>query len=82
MIISFLVIGTLLLVSFVFYEKYLAPVTFIPFELLMDRTVFFGAMYFVFVFFESAIWGSYFFSMLQVVWGMSITNASKSYINY
>lgn len=41
LIICFLVIGGLLIIGFIFYEKYLAPVTFIPWELLKNRTVIF-----------------------------------------
>ncbi|KAG9237426.1 hypothetical protein BJ875DRAFT_520242 [Amylocarpus encephaloides] len=76
MIICMITFGGALIIFFGFYEKYLAPKTFIPFELLMDRTVFLAGMMFVFVFFNSIVWGSYFFSMLQVVWGLSIINAS------
>ncbi|KAH8601839.1 major facilitator superfamily domain-containing protein [Bisporella sp. PMI_857] len=76
MIICMIIFGGLLLIAFAVYEKYLAPVTFIPFELLTDRTVLFGAIYFLFVFFAGAIWGSYFFSMLQVVYKLNITEAS------
>lgn len=76
MIICMIVFGALLILAFTIWEKYFAPVTFIPFELLFDRTVFFGGMMFVFVFFNSIVWGSYFFSMLQVVWGLSIVHAT------
>ncbi|KAJ9628433.1 hypothetical protein H2204_009270 [Knufia peltigerae] len=76
MIICMITFGGALLVFFTFWERYLAPKTFIPFELLMDRTVFCAGLMFVFVFFNSMVWGSYFFSMLQVVWGLSITNAT------
>ena len=76
MIICMIIFGGVLLIVFALYEKYLAPVTFIPFELLTDRTVLFGAVYFFFIFFGSAIWSSYFFSMCQVVYGLNITEAS------
>lgn len=76
MIICMITFGGVLLIVFALYEKYLAPKTFIPFELLMDRTVFCAGLMFVFVFFNSMVWGSYFFSMLQVVWSLSITNAT------
>ncbi|EER24213.1 Major Facilitator Superfamily protein [Coccidioides posadasii C735 delta SOWgp] len=76
MIICMIIFGGLLLIFFTIYEKYLARVTFIPFTLLMDRTVFFAAVYFFFVFFCGAVWGGYFFSMLQVVWELDITNAT------
>ncbi|EXJ78799.1 hypothetical protein A1O1_09201 [Capronia coronata CBS 617.96] len=76
MIICMITFGGALLIFFAIYEKYLAPKTFIPFELLMDRTVFFAGLMFVFVFFNSAVWGAYFFSMLQVVWGLSVIDAT------
>ncbi|KIW10761.1 hypothetical protein PV08_10060 [Exophiala spinifera] len=76
MIICMIIFGGVLLIFFVLWEKFWAPKTFIPFELLMDRTVFCAGLMFVFVFFNSMVWGSYFFSMLQVVWGLNITNAS------
>jgi MFS family permease len=76
MIICMIIFGGLLIIAFAFYEKYIAPVTFIPFELLLDRTVFLAGIMFTLVFFNSIVWGSYFFSMLQVVWGLSVINAS------
>ncbi|KIX07792.1 uncharacterized protein Z518_02446 [Rhinocladiella mackenziei CBS 650.93] len=76
MIICMITFGGVLLILFALHEKYLAPKTFIPFQLLMDRTVFCAGLMFVFVFFNSMVWGSYFFSMLQVVWNLSITNAT------
>ncbi|KAJ0269439.1 hypothetical protein Brms1b_009078 [Colletotrichum noveboracense] len=76
MIISFIIIGFLLIILFAVYEKFWAPVTFIPFSLLMDRTVFFGGLMFVFLFFNSAVWGSYFTSMLMVVWNTSVSQST------
>lgn len=70
------VFGGLLPIVFAIYERFWAPVTFIPFNLLMDRTVFFGGLMFVFEFFNSMVWGSYFSSMFQVVWGLNVTEAS------
>ncbi|OQE30908.1 hypothetical protein PENFLA_c002G06654 [Penicillium flavigenum] len=76
MIICMIIFGGLLLIAFALYERFWAPVTFIPFNLLMDRTVFFGGLMFIFEFFNSMVWGSYFGSMLQVVWGLDVTEAS------
>jgi len=76
MIICMVVFGLLLLVAFGLYEKFLAPVTFIPFELLTDRTVL-GSCVLAAVFFISFyIWDSFFSSFLQVVNGLSVTQAS------
>jgi hypothetical protein len=76
MIICMIVFGFVLLIAFPIWEKFFAPVTFIPYELLLDRTVFLAGCMFVFVYFNSAVWGSYFSSMLQVVWNLNVTEAS------
>ncbi|KAH6989124.1 hypothetical protein BKA56DRAFT_476170 [Ilyonectria sp. MPI-CAGE-AT-0026] len=76
MIIAMIVVGGLLIIAFVIWEKVFAPVTFIPYGLLADRTVFFGGLMFTFVFWNSAIWGSYFTSMLLVVWNTGVTRAT------
>lgn len=76
MIIAMLVIGPCLLIAFALYEKFLAPVKFIPMHLLTDRTVFTGGMMFFFIFFNSSVWGSYFTSMLVVVWDQGVTKST------
>lgn len=76
MIIGMIVSGFVLLLAFPVWEKFFAPITFIPYGLLLDRTVFFAGIMFVFVFFNSAVWGSFFGSMLQVVWNLNVTTAS------
>ncbi|KAL1640675.1 hypothetical protein SLS58_006689 [Diplodia intermedia] len=79
MIIAMIVVGAALVAAFVLWERFLAPVTFIPFGLLADRTVLFGGIMFLFVFANSAVWGSYFTSMLMVVWGTGV--AQTTYIS-
>jgi hypothetical protein len=76
MIIGMIVAGFLLLIAFPIWERFFAPVTFIPYKLLLDRTVFLAGIMFVFVYFNNAVWGSYFGSMLQVVWNLNVTTAS------
>ena len=76
LVISMIIVGGFLVIAFVFWEKYFAPVTFIPFGLLTDRTVFFAGLMFLFVFANSLIWGSYFTSMLLVVWNTGVTKAT------
>jgi predicted MFS family arabinose efflux permease len=76
MIICMLVFGCLLISSFAFYEKCLAPKTCIPYSLLMDRTVFGACILAAVLFIEFYIWNSYFSSFLQVVNGLTITEAS------
>lgn len=75
LIICFLIIGGLLIISFGIWE-YFAPVSFIPWELLTNRTVIFtysmaAAMYCSFY-----IWDSYFFSFIIVVFNLSTARAT------
>ncbi|KAF2271118.1 MFS general substrate transporter [Lojkania enalia] len=74
--ISFVIIGFLLLIGFGLYEKYLAPKTFIPYRLLLDRTVLGACILAATLFISFYIWNSYFFSFLQVVNGLDITRAT------
>jgi predicted MFS family arabinose efflux permease len=53
------------------YRKF-APVTFIPFELLKDRTILGCCLIAGILFVEFYIWNSFFSSFLQVVPGLSI----------
>lgn len=76
MIISMLVIGLTLLITFILYERFLAPKTFIPYSLLTDRTVLGAYILSAILFIEFYIWDSYFSSFLQVVNNLSITEAS------
>lgn len=74
--IAFWVIGILMLIGFALYEKYVAPKTFIPFKLLLDRTVM-GACILSGVFFVSwYIWHNFFGSFLQVVNGLNLTETN------
>lgn len=75
-VICFIVFGGLLMIAFAVWEKWFAPVTFIPYSLLTDRTVI-GACVLAGVSFISFYsWDSYFSSFLQVVNGLSVTEAS------
>ncbi|KAK3690258.1 major facilitator superfamily domain-containing protein [Podospora appendiculata] len=76
MIIAFIVVGGVLIIAFAFYEKYFAPKTFIPYELLMDRTVLGACILSAVLFVSFYIWDSYFSSLLQVVYGLSVTHSS------
>ncbi|KAJ4985260.1 siderophore iron transporter [Stagonosporopsis vannaccii] len=75
-VISFLIIGGLMLIGFVLYEKFIAPKSFMPFELLLDRTIL-GACIVSGIFFVSFfIWNAYFYSYLTVVTGLNVTEAT------
>ncbi|KAL6889918.1 MFS general substrate transporter [Trichoderma longibrachiatum] len=76
MIIGLLVGGFVALIVFGIWERWFAPVTFIPYSLLMDRTVIGANMLAASVFVSFYIWDSYFLSFLQVVNGLDVTESS------
>ncbi|EGX91445.1 siderophore iron transporter [Cordyceps militaris CM01] len=76
MIICMLVFGVVILVLFALYEKFLAPVKFIPFELLVDRTIIGACLTVSLSFISFYIWSAFFSSFLQVVTGASIVQAT------
>ncbi|OAA59702.1 siderophore iron transporter mirB [Niveomyces insectorum RCEF 264] len=75
-IICFLVFGFALMVVFVLWEKFFAPVTFIPYSLLLDRTVLGSCILGGVLFVSYYCWFYYFSSFLQVVNDLSVTRAS------
>ena len=74
-IIVMLVLGVVLLATFGVYEKFWSPRPFIPFNLLVDRTVIgaclLGASWQIAYY----CWYSYFTSYLQVVYDISVSQA-------
>jgi hypothetical protein len=76
LVVSMITIGGLMLIAFALYEKYVAPKTFIPWNLLMDRTVMGACILAATLFVEFYIWDSYFSSFLQAVNNLSVTKAS------
>lgn len=76
LVISMLVVGFVLLIFFPIYEKYIAPKTFVPFHILLDRTVMGACILSATLFVEFYIWDSYFTSFLQVVNNLTVTEAS------
>ncbi|KAI6783661.1 Siderophore iron transporter-like protein [Emericellopsis cladophorae] len=75
-VLVFLLVGLLLLVAFGVWEKFFAPVKFMPFELLTDRTVAGACLMAATLFVSFYIWNSYFYSFLQAVNGLTVTEAS------
>lgn len=74
-----LVIGVVLLIVFGLWEKLLAPVSFIPFSLLKDRTVLGASLTYATSYLIYQVWSTYFSSSLQVVQGLSVTQAGYVY---
>ena len=76
LIIGLMVGGFLLIVAFVLWETFWAPVTFIPYSLLKDRTILGACILSFTLFFSWSCWSSYFSSFLQVVKGLTVAQAS------
>lgn len=79
MIISFIVLGFILLVGFVFYEKHLAPATFLPWALIKDQTVVFTNLMAAILFASGSLVTAYVYSMLIVEFKLSV--AAATYIS-
>ncbi|KAH6867181.1 hypothetical protein B0T10DRAFT_53434 [Thelonectria olida] len=75
-IICFLVFGVVLLIVFGVWERFFAPVSFIPWRFLQDRTVAGACLLSFALFFSAMCWNMYFSSILQVVNNLSVTHAS------
>lgn len=76
LVVSMLVVGIVLMILFVVWEKFFAPVSFLPYRLLLDRTVFGACLLCTCQFASYNVWNSYFGSYLQVVQGLSVTHTS------
>lgn len=79
LIICFIIFGALLIISFGLWEKYGAPVTFVPWHLLTNRTVIFTYVMAFSIYMAWYIWDSYFYSLNVVLFNQSIPHAT--YIN-
>jgi predicted MFS family arabinose efflux permease len=70
-----IVLGGVLLFTFAAYERLVAPRPFIPFHLLTSRTVVGACLLDLTYQIAYYCWASYFTSFLQVVYGVSLTQA-------
>ncbi|KAK5232927.1 hypothetical protein LTR47_006154 [Exophiala xenobiotica] len=76
LIICVLIFGGLLIIAFGLYKNYLAPVTFIPWYLLKNRTIVFTYTMAASIYIAWYIWDSYFYSLNIVLFRQSITQAT------
>ncbi|KAM6509563.1 hypothetical protein FALCPG4_017215 [Fusarium falciforme] len=76
LIICLLVFGGLLIPTFAFYERYLAPVTFIPWSLFTNKTVIASNIMVLTLQAAEMLSHAYFYSLLIVVFRQSITHAT------
>ncbi|KAL6248286.1 hypothetical protein RBB50_004541 [Rhinocladiella similis] len=82
MVICFLVFGIVLLIGFGIWESFFAKKSFIPWSFMKDRTVVGACLLAFALFFSNMCWGTFFSSILQVVNGLSVTNASYVVATY
>ncbi|KAL7919997.1 major facilitator superfamily domain-containing protein [Trichoderma austrokoningii] len=76
LIICLLLFGVTLIVSFILWERFCARVTFMPYSLLLDRNMIGSCILGAVLFISYFCWNSFFSSSLQVVNGLSATEAS------
>ncbi|KIW91342.1 uncharacterized protein Z519_08238 [Cladophialophora bantiana CBS 173.52] len=76
LVISMLVLGVVLIITFVIWEKFFVSTTFMPYSLLLDRTVFGACILSATLFISYYCWASFLSSFLQVVNGLSVSDAS------
>jgi hypothetical protein len=69
-------LGVLVLAAFALWERFGAKVTLVPFHLLRDRTVLGANLLAAIIFFGFYMWNGMFFSFLQVVTDLSVTEAT------
>ncbi|KAI5779828.1 siderophore iron transporter-like protein [Geopyxis carbonaria] len=81
-IIAMFVIGGLCLIAFALYERFVARKTFIPYDLLLDRTVLGACLLAMTLFVSFYCWDSYYSSYVQVVHNQNIKNAGYIYNIY
>ncbi|OTA55134.1 putative MFS siderophore transporter [Hypoxylon sp. EC38] len=74
-IITMLVIGFVMLIAFGLVERYIAPKPFLPYGLLVSRTVMGACLLDLTYQVAYYCWNSYFSSYLQVVYGLNISTA-------
>ena len=74
-IIVMLVVGFVSMIGFVVWEKWLAPVTYMPWALMRDRNLIGGCLAVLASVGSVAFWDAYYGSYLQVVHDRSITVA-------
>ncbi|KAI7217658.1 major facilitator superfamily transporter [Hortaea werneckii] len=74
-IILMIVLGVVCLAGFVIWERYFAPVPYIPWKFLKDRTILGACFMYGFMFLSIYCWDTYYYSYLQVVNDQTVTNA-------
>jgi MFS family permease len=79
LVISFLIIGVVLLIGFGLWERLFAKQSLVPWAFMKDRTVVGACLASFTLFFSNSCWAFYLGSILQVINNLSVTEAS--YVN-
>ncbi|KAI5297007.1 hypothetical protein KEM55_005286 [Ascosphaera atra] len=74
-IIAMIVVGGVVLIAFVLYESYLAPVQYLPWRFLRSWTILSACIAYFAMFISTFCWDGYFMSYLQVVNFQNTSNA-------
>ncbi|KAL7795069.1 major facilitator superfamily domain-containing protein [Trichoderma ceciliae] len=75
-VVAMSITGSLFVISFVVWERYCAPVTFVSYSLLLDRTILGACILSTTLFISFWCWNSFFSSYLQVVYDLGIESTS------
>jgi hypothetical protein len=75
-IIAMIVLGLLLFPVFIYYEAKIAPVQFLPWKYLKDRTIVGSCLLYGIMFLSIFCWNGYFYSYLMVVHRQPLTDAN------
>ncbi|KAK1986040.1 siderophore iron transporter mirB [Colletotrichum cereale] len=75
-IIAMLVVGNALIIGFALWEGFFAPVKYLPWELLANRTIFGACTLATVIFISHNLRDSYYISFLQVVNDLDLTTAT------
>ena len=81
-ILCLLIFGLVGIALFVIWEKWFCKKSFIPWELMADKTVIGACILYAVLFVSFYLWDGYFYSYLQVVHGINITNTGYIYNIY
>ncbi|KAF2270529.1 siderophore iron transporter mirB [Lojkania enalia] len=76
LIICFIIFGGLLIIAFGLWEKYGAPITFVPWPLLKNRTVIFTYTMAAALYIGWYVWDSWFYSLNVVLFNQSVVHAT------
>ena len=76
LIICLVIFGVLLIIAFILWERFMAPISFIPWHLIRNRTIIFTYIMVFGLYCSWYVWDNYFYSFLIVVFDQSVSQAT------